>query len=294
MLERVIHLPRPVNLLATVAGVRRGDHDPTFGVEGPNLWRASRSPAGASTLRFVPDGDRVLATGWGPGAEAALEVAPSLIGVHDDDGGWDPDHPTVSQLWDRHHAVRIPRSGAVTESLIACVLEQNVTIFEARRAQTQIVHRFSEPAPGPGALWLPPDPEVLASTPHYDLHLVGVEQSQADTVRRIAANARRLDALALLPAATAFERILDVAGVGPWSAAESATVAVGHADAVPLGDPRLPADVTFALTGTATDDDDAMLEVLEPFAGQRGRVIRLIRAAGLEAPQRSHRYAPPS
>jgi 3-methyladenine DNA glycosylase/8-oxoguanine DNA glycosylase len=81
-------------------------------------------------------------------------------------------------------------------------------------------------------------------------------------------------------------------GVGPWSAAEVALVALGDADAVPVGDVHLPSTVTYALTGTAVDDDDVMLEVLEPFAGQRGRVIRLIGAGRIQAPRRAPRYAP--
>ena len=34
-----------------------------------------------------------------------------------------------------------------------------------------------------------------------------------------------------------------------------------------------------------------MLELLEPFAGQRGRVIRLLEVSGLAAPRRGPRYA---
>ena len=71
-----------------------------------------------------------------------------------------------------------------------------------------------------------------------------------------------------------------------------ALVALGDADAVPVGDVHFPSDVTYVLTGTAVDDEEAMLEALEPFAGHRGRVIRLIQAAGLRAPRRGPRYAP--
>ena len=139
---------------------------------------------------------------------------------------------------------------------------------------------------------LPPDPEVLSGVAYYDLHVLGVEKKRADTIRRVAATARHLDALAQVPVAAAAARLADVVGVGPWTAAEVALVALGDADAVPVGDAHYPADVTYVLTGTAVDDDDAMLEALEPFAGHRGRVIRLIRAAGLHAPRRGPRYAP--
>lgn len=292
MQQRTVELPFPIDLHRTFHGIRRGQHDPTCRYDDSGVWRASRSPAGPVTLRLVSHGDVVEATAWGEGAEAALDAVPSLIGCHDDSDDFDPQHPLVARLWRDFASTRIPRSGAVTETLINVVLEQRVTTFEARRAQTQLVTRWSEPAPGLGDLMLPIDPEVLAGIAYYDLHVVGVERKRADTVRRVAASARRLEALAVLPPAEAHERLTSIVGVGPWSAAEVALSALGDADAVPVGDVHLPSIVTFALTGEAVDSDDAMLEVLEPFAGHRGRVIRLIGAAGISAPKHGPRYAP--
>ena len=243
-------------------------------------------------MHLVVAADQVEARAWGDGAEVALDGLPELLGCTDDDDGFDPGHPVLAKLWRDHADVRLPRSRAVTESLVNVVLEQRVTTFEARRSQQQIVTRWGEPAPGPTDLLLPPDPEVLAGVVYYDLHVVGVERKRADTVRRVAANARRLDAIVDLPVAEAHQRLLAIPGVGPWSAAEVALVALGDPDAVPVGDVHLPSDVTHVLLGEAIDDDDAMLEALEPYAGQRGRVIRLIVSAGLHAPRHGPRYAP--
>ena len=236
-------------------------------------------------------GDRLEAEAWGDGAEAALDALPSLTGAHDDSSGFVPHHEIIARLWDSHRGVRVPRSGAVAEALVAYVLEQRVTTFEARRAQHQIIERWSEPAPGPTNLLLPADLEAVAGAAHYDLHLVGVEHERGDTVRRVAANARRLDALALLPPADAHARLQEVTGVGSWTAARVAAVALGDADAVPLGDPQLAAIVTSALTGTIDDRDETMLEVLEPYTGQRGRVVRLLEISGWTAPVRGPRYS---
>jgi 3-methyladenine DNA glycosylase/8-oxoguanine DNA glycosylase len=293
MLERDLALPFRIDLRRTLHAVRRGQHDPCCRFDGEIVWRATRTPAGPATLRLEPlGGDRVVATAWGDGAEAALDGAAALIGCHDDATSFAPEHPLVRRLWRDHADVRIPRSGAVAETLVNVVLEQRVTTYEARRAQVQLVERWGEPAPGPGDLRLPPDPEILAGVAYYDLHVLGVERKRADTVRRVAASARQLDALATVPIAAAHDRLLRVPGVGPWSAAEVALVALGDADAVPVGDVHLPSIVTFALTGTAIDDDDAMLEVLEPFAGHRGRVIRLLQITGVHAPRHGPRYAP--
>ena len=292
MLQRSIPLPFPVDIPGTLAGVQRGTHDLSCIIRGHEVWRASRSPGGPATVHLVDRGSVIEAEAWGPGAEAALDALPALIGADDDIYDFHPGHPVIARLWRDHPGLRIPRSQAVYESVLAIVLEQRVTIFEARRAHAQLLRTWGEPAPGPGDLVLPPDPEVLSGVAYYDLHVLGVEKKRADTIRRVAATARHLDALAELPVATATARLSDTVGIGPWTAAEVGLVALGDADAVPVGDVHFPADVTYVLTGTAVDDDDAMLEALAPFAGHRGRVIRLIQAAGLHAPRRGPRYAP--
>jgi 3-methyladenine DNA glycosylase/8-oxoguanine DNA glycosylase len=292
MQERTVRLTHPVDVHMTWYGLRRGRHDPTCRTDSNGIWRTSRAPGGPSTLRLVPDGDRVQATAWGDGAEAMLDQVPALIGADDTADDFEPDHRLVQRLWRDFADVRIPRSGAVVEALVANVLEQRVTTYEARRAQAQIVRKWGEPAPGPTDLLLPVDPDVLAGVPYYDLHVCGVERHRADTVRRVAGSASRLDALRDQPIEAATERLLAVPGVGPWTTALTVTLALGAADAVPVGDAHLPADVTWALTGEAVDDDQAMLDALAEFPGHRGRVIRLIGAAGIRAPRTSPRYAP--
>lgn len=291
-ISRSLRFTRAIDLVGTLSGVLQGPASLSGRVVDGVVWRATRSPAGPCTIRLELSEQQLDATAWGDGAEAALDALPSLVGAHDDDSGFEPRHEVVARAWDEHRGVRVPRSGAITETLITSVLEQRVTAFEASRAQVQIVERYSERAPGPTDLWLPPDPEQVAGAASYDLHLVGVEHDRADTVKRVAASARRLDALSLLPPAEAHQRLRDVAGVGPWSAARVALVALGDADAVPIGDPHLASDVTHALIGQAVDDDGAMLEALEPYEGHRGRVIRLLEAAGVHAPERPPRYAP--
>jgi hypothetical protein len=290
--RRTIPLAAPLDVVRTTEPLRHGPHDPSCQVVDGVVWRAWRSPTGPTTIRLEAHPDRVEATAWGEGADAALDGVPNLIGTSDDGRGFRPADGPVADLWRRFAGLRIPRSGAVTDALIAHVLEQRVTPFEAQRAQRQVTERWGDPAPGPTPLLLPPDPQRLAGATHYDLHLAGVEQDRGDLVRRLAASARRLDALALLPPAAAHQRLREVAGVGGWAAARVAVSALGDADAVPLGDPRLAADVTWALTGTATDDDEALLAVLEPWAGHRARVIRLVETAGIRAPTHGSRYAP--
>ena len=67
-----------------------------------------------------------------------------------------------------------------------------------------------------------------------------------------------------------------------------ARVAWGDPDAISVGDYHLPNLVAFALAGEPRADDARMLELLEPYRGQRGRVQRLLELSGISAP----RYGP--
>ena len=60
---------------------------------------------------------------------------------------------------------------------------------------------------------------------------------------------------------------------------------MGDPDAVSVGDYHLPDIVGWALAGRKTDDA-GMLELLEPYAGHRYRVTRLIELGG--SPPRRH------
>ena len=68
--------------------------------------------------------------------------------------------------------------------------------------------------------------------------------------------------------------------------------ALGDPDAVSVGDFHLSNQVGFVLTGAARTDDATMLELLKPWAGQRARVIRLIRLSGLTPPKYGPRFSP--
>jgi 3-methyladenine DNA glycosylase/8-oxoguanine DNA glycosylase len=70
--------------------------------------------------------------------------------------------------------------------------------------------------------------------------------------------------------------------------------ALGDTDAVSVGDFHLPHLVAWTLAGEPRGDDARMLELLEPYRGQRGRVVRLLEASGLAAPRFGPRMAPRS
>jgi 3-methyladenine DNA glycosylase/8-oxoguanine DNA glycosylase len=282
----------PVDLRLTLAPLRRGRGDPCTTIGDGEVWRATRTPEGPATTHLRQSGDRVVAEAWGPGAGWALENVPALVGDGDDPTGFRPQHRRLRDLHQRMPGLRIPRTNGVLEVLVPVVLEQKVTGFEARRAWRLLVAAEGEPAPGPGGLRLPPTADRLAGLPYYDLHRFGVERRRADTIKRVAARAARLDALPSLPLAEAYERLTSLPGVGLWTAAEVGRIALGDADAVSVGDSDLPTVVALALAGEERGDDSRMLELLEPYRGHRGRVIRLLQAGGVRVPRKGTRRRP--
>jgi 3-methyladenine DNA glycosylase/8-oxoguanine DNA glycosylase len=292
MPRRTFPLRAPLDLGATLGPVRRGSLDPTMQLDARECWRATRTPEGLATLHVWLTGSALEAEAWGPGAGWALEHAGELAGLDDDVAGFQPAHPLVRELHRRHPArIRIGRTRAVAEALVPTILEQKVTGLEARRTYRWLVHRLGEAAPGPAELKVPPSPATLASTPSWVFHRANLERKRSDTIARCMARAVRLEETTAMSLPDAYRRLQAFPGVGPWSAAEVAVIALGDVDAVSVGDYHLPHQVSWALTGEPRGTDERMLELLEPFRGHRARVLRLLTALG-GPPRRGPRFAP--
>lgn len=276
-------VPRsPLDLSLTLAPIGYG---PSLRHQDGAIWRATHTPDGAATLRLEHHDGHVDVRAWGPGAQWAAGHAPVLCGEEDDDSGFVPAHTLVARLRREIRGLRMPRTLSVFEALVPCVVLQQVTTEQARESYRHLVNALGEPAPGPVALKLPPSPQTLASTPYWAFHRFGIERRRADIIARAARSAKRLEETVTMDIAAAYARLLAFPGVGPWTAAKVATVALGDADAVPVGDYHLPHMVAYALEGKPRSTDEHMLELLEPYRGHRQRVIRLLIASGIGAPR---------
>ena len=292
-LRRTFSFPYPLDLGLTLAALRHGLGDPTISLTREGAWRAMRTSMGPATLRLVPNGraEGLTVTAWGPGSEAALGSVPALLGADDDPAAFRPEHPLLARLHRRFAGLRIGRTGAIFEALLPAIIEQKVAGAEARRSFRALVRRHGEDAPGPGGLRLAPTAATLAELPSYAFHPLGIEQRRAETIRRAAARAERLEEAASMTSEGGLRRLTAIPGIGPWTAAEALRVAAGDPDLVSLGDYHLPSLVAWALVGEARADDKRMLELLEPYRGQRGRVVRLLEASGIQAPRFGPRMA---
>lgn len=287
--EVLVPLEAPIDLVGTLAPIAHGRGDPTirFGADG--IWRATRTGDGPATLRISEAKGGVLVAAWGPGAAAALAGAADLVGANDDPSPLQPHHPLLADLARRHRGLRLTRTNQPFEALLPAICEQKVTGVEARAAFRGIVRAHGEPAPGPGGLRLAPAPDVLARLPYFAFHPLGLERRRADVVVAASRLAPRLSGLS---EDEVLLRLDALPGIGPWTLAEVARVAFGDPDAVSIGDYHLPNVVAWALAREPRADDARMLELLEPYRGQRGRVQRLLEVSGIQAPRYGPHLAP--
>jgi 3-methyladenine DNA glycosylase/8-oxoguanine DNA glycosylase len=165
------------------------------------------------------------------------------------------------------------------------ILGQRVTSIEAHRSWRRLCLKLGERAPGPVQLFLPPEPSVLASQPYWWFHPLGVDKQRADALRNAARHAARLFALDDSSPDEAARSLVSIPGIGVWTIGATLGHALGDTDAVAVGDYHLKNFVAYALAGEPRATDDRMLELLAPYAGQRGRVIALLATNGLAAPK---------
>ena len=279
---------RTIDVGATLGWYRHGPSDPTtwMNVIGRGIAssgdfvRATRTPDGPGTLhiRWQPGhGDEVQIDAYGPGGRWLAARAPHMLGCHDvlDHALHLAEHPKVAAAAVRHDTIRFGASG-----------EQRITIGEAHRQWTRLCLELGEPAPGPfSRLVLPPEPRVLARQPSWWFHPLGIERKRAQPLIDIARHADKFWAWAELSPTEAGAKLRLIPGVGQWTVGSVLGPALGDPDALAVGDFHLKNIVANTLAGEPRATDERMLELLEPYVGQRGRVVRMLMRNGASTPK---------
>jgi 3-methyladenine DNA glycosylase/8-oxoguanine DNA glycosylase len=300
---RYIRMQQQVMMGPIFAQLRRGPGDPTHRQVGDMYLRATRTPAGPALIKIIANGSEVAARAWGEGAEWSLDQLPRLLGAADDPRGFRPrlEHGPLVEARQRYGHYRVGRTEAVFEAMAPACIEQVVTGKEAFRAWRLLVREFGEPAPGPArepgsaahGMYLPPSPEVWLRVPSWRFLAAGVEQRRSGTLVRTASRAASLERTLSWPYEQADRALRSFPGVGQWTSAEVRQRAHGDPDAWSIGDYHVGRDITYALTGEELDDD-ACLEILEPYRGHRFRVQMLLSMLGRRRPRRAPRMSLPT
>lgn len=273
---------------ATLRAYRAGRGDPTTVLGNGQFWRATLTPEGPGTLHLDWRDGTLRTEAWGDGAAWLTRQASAMTGAADPGYVFGPGtHPVVLAAQRNHPAVRFGASRTPYHELLPTVLAQRITAMEAVRQWRTLCLRLGAPAPGPDEvashLRLPPDPEVLADRPTWWFHPLGIEARRAEALRTVARHAARLHQWAVEPDLGA--RLALLPGIGQWTIGSVLPLVTGDPDAVAVGDFHLKNVVVHALTGRPRGTDEEMLSLLEPYAGQRGRVVSLLLRDGHRAPK---------
>jgi hypothetical protein len=273
-----------------LSAYRFGAADLTTRLGHGEFWRASFTPFGPATIRITwdpsdLDTDVIDAEAWGQGREWMLEQALGMTGAHDPGFTFADAHPAVLHAQRNHPVVRFGASRMLFHELIPTIIAQRITGGEAIRQWHRLCRRLGEPAPGPAAgLLLPPAPATLARRPAWWFHPLGIEAKRAEALRTIGKHADKLWAWAELAPADLASKLALLPGIGVWTIGSVMASGIGDANAVAVGDYHLKNLVSYALDGRPRGTDERMLELLAPYEGQRGRVVRLLQLDGHRPP----------
>ena len=171
------------------------------------------------------------------------------------------------------------------EPLLQVILHQRVSGSEASKNWLQLCKKF-------GVKWgnivAPPSPRKLHSLTPAEFASCGIEQKRMLPIKEAATRFRGIlnpeDSLIELG-----EKIENCRGLGAWTSGYVRGHFFGDTDAVPLDDYHLPNLVNHYFRGRRTGTDDDMLELLEPYHGERFRVLMWLLKSGLGPPRRGPR-----
>lgn len=290
-LTDTIELAAPLDLEASLRILRMGGGDLTQRLDASHFWKATRTPEGPATLHLARTGPATFAVEiWGEGAPWLRPHVPGILGVHDDRAALDAllarlEPGLLHQLVERFEHRRLVRVPWLHEVVVQNILQQKVSSTQAFGGYRHLARFHGEPAPGPGELRLPVAPRLLAHLPADVFTSGGIDRQRAETLRAASLVYRRIDEMVGWSFADARARLGKVRGIGPWTVESVLLQAFGDPDALPLGDFHLPNTVAWGLAQEARADDARMVELLEPYRGQRGRITMLLEAGGYSAPR---------
>lgn len=280
-----IAAPLSISAPLALAPMRNGRSDPTTRLGPGEFRRATFTPTGPATIRLRWHGEQLDAQAWGPGADHLLARADEMVGRRDEPFTFVDAHPAVMHAQHHHPHLRLGASRSLYHDLLPTIIAQRITGGEAIAQWRRLCWKLGAPAPGPFKdLRLPPDPDRLARAPSWWFHPLGIERSRAETLVTVARHATRLHEWAMLPPAELARCLHLLRGVGEWTIGTVLASSSGEPDAVAVGDYHLKNIVSYALAGEPRGTDERMLELLEPYRGQRGRVVRLLTLDGHRAP----------
>ncbi len=276
----------PIDALRTFALQRFGSYDPTATFDRNTLRKAFSTPRGLCVVSIAKTTTGISIEAAGADEEAVL--ADLLDAFRADDGyaTFAPEHPLLAKLHRTVGGLRLVRVPWRFDTAACTILQQRVTVREALQQWRRIAMRYGERA---GDLHVFPSAERVARMESWRFEELGVDPKRTRALHALAFEAHRRNLFAETNVARVRKVMMSIRGIGPWTTESTLGFGYGDPDALPLADLHIPHLVCWALARekheTGERADARMVELLEPYRGQRFRAMRLLMAAGISVPR---------
>jgi DNA-3-methyladenine glycosylase II len=146
-------------------------------------------------------------------------------------------HPVLGPITRELHGLKPMRPASLFEMLIIAITEQQISLAAAYHIRARIIERFGDHVNG---LWAFPTPRRLSESSAPDLMTCGLSQRKAEYVKglayKVANGLLDLDSLEAMSDEDVRSLLLQVRGLGPWSAEYFLIRGLSRPDRVPADD----------------------------------------------------------
>ena len=149
--------------------------------------------------------------------------------------------PVLRRLIVHFRGMRVPQAPHVFEILISAIIEQQVNLSFAHKVKKMLIDTYGRTVEFEGRRYHAfPEPAALAITSPRELLRIQVSGPKARYIiaisRLVLDGTLDLESLGSLTPAAAHEKLLELKGVGHWTAQYVGMRALGHADCLPAAD----------------------------------------------------------
>jgi DNA-3-methyladenine glycosylase II len=200
----------------------------TGGVSNPKL-RVALEGRGADSPRARAAAERLAKGALGAGSDVTLFYRAARL------------DPLLAPIVRRFRGLRIAGYPSLWEALVTAVLAQQVNVSFAFGIRAHLVTAFGLRRRVAGeAFFTFPTPETITAAGERGLQGFRMSAGKVGTVARLAKGFAggkiSEDEIAALPEETAIERLMQIKGVGRWTAETALLRGLARADAYPAGD----------------------------------------------------------
>ncbi len=146
-------------------------------------------------------------------------------------------HPILGTITKELHGLKPMRPASLFEMLVIAITEQQISMAAAYRIRTRIIERYGERV---NSLWVFPTPRRLSESSVAELMTCGLSQRKAEYVKGVAYEVANglldLGRLAAMSDEDVRFRLLQIRGLGPWSAEYFLVRGLSRPDRVPADD----------------------------------------------------------